>query len=253
LQIRREEFAHVFGIDVLNPRYNPDGDPFFDDLNDNGVHDEGEPTAPFRPMLFEGNDWRSTDVRMYYRREDNGGSVVIENVDFEAETPRTREGIALVPRNYKPRLNAFRFGRPNTAINLLTAFAPPEFFNGQHGLNEQTRVDPFMAIALVNLVFDQVFNLEVIADLDGPGPLPRQAALVDGHLVVLPLGDPFFLLLNGLRARAGEQLPPLPPGEPGTPGEPDGGDQPDGSGGGDDPDGSGEDEPGDPDQPEDSP
>ncbi|MCH7526668.1 MAG: hypothetical protein IID39_04455 [Planctomycetes bacterium] len=202
LAIEREFFLHVFGTEVPNERYRPEDDPYFDDVNGNDRYDVGEPTSPFRPMLFDPHDWRSTDIRLYYRRADNGESVRFEDVDFESDTPRTFDGVELVSRNYKPRLNAFRFGRPNTAINLLTSFSPPEFLNGTHGLTRDTQVDIFMAIAIINLVMDQVFNVEAEIDIDGLGPLPRERMLTDAHMFVAPLHDPFVLLLKGFRARA---------------------------------------------------
>jgi hypothetical protein len=114
----------------------------------------------------------------------------------------TTDGVALVSRNFVPRLNAFRFGRPNTAVNLVTAFAPPEFFDGTHALNRDTRIDIFSAVAIMNLVMDQVFNVAADVDLDGMGPLTRQTTLTDAHPFVAPIGDPFILLLNGFRAKA---------------------------------------------------
>lgn len=219
LDFRLESFTQVFGIEVPNPRYHADGDPYYDDVNENETHDEGEPTAPFRPLLFDPHDWRSTDIRLYYRRADNGNAVLFDNVDFESLTPMTRDGVELVRRIWRPRPNAFRFGRPNTAINMLTAFVPPEFFNGTHSLNRETRISPFMAIALINLVMDQVFNVEADIDIDGLGPAPRRRMLMDAHLFVLPIGDPIMMILDGLRDRA--EFPPRP--EPGTDGGADGG------------------------------
>jgi hypothetical protein len=203
LPLARDTFTHVFGTDVPNERYDAGGDPYFDDMNGNGVQDENEPTTPHRPMLFDPNDWRSTDVRMYYRRADNGAAVTFEEIQFDAPTPVTMDGVPLVPRNFMARLNAYRFGRPNTAVNLLTAFAPPEFFDGTHALNRDTRIDIFSAVAVVNLVMDQVFNVQADVDLDGMGPLPRQNTLIDAHMFVAPIGDPFVLVLNGFRALTG--------------------------------------------------
>ena len=202
LQIRRDRFNRVFGTEVPNDQYDPSGDPYFDDINGNEMQDENEPTAPFRPTLFDPNDWRSTDIRLYYRRADNGEAVLFENVDFESQTPRTLDGVALVERNYLPRLNAFKFGRPNTAVNLLTAFVPPEFFNGTQGFTEDTQLDIFSAIAMINLVMDQVFNVEANIDVDGLGPLPKQRMLIDAHLFVAPVGDPFVLLMKGFENRS---------------------------------------------------
>ncbi len=202
LQIRRDRFNRVFGTEVPNEQYDPAGDPYFDDINGNGMQDDSEPTAPFRPTLFDPSDWRSTDIRLYYRRADNGEAVLFENVNFESQTPRTLDGVTLVERNYLPRLNAFKFGRPNTAINLLTAFVPPEFFNGTQGFTGETPLDIFSAIAMINLVMDQVFNVDANIDVDGLGPLPKQRMLIDAHLFVAPVGDPFVLLMKGFENRA---------------------------------------------------
>ena len=201
LPVAKENFTFVFGTEVPNARYNPDGDPYFDDINGDGVQGADEPTAPFRPTLFDPADWRSTDIRTYYRRSDNNGSVTFEEVDFQATVPRTLDGTALVPRRFVSRLNAFRFARPNSAINLLTAFLPPEFFDGTHGLTRETSVDVFGAIAIINLMMDQVLNVDADIDIDGAGPLPRERTRVQAHIFIAPVGDPFVLLLKGFAAR----------------------------------------------------
>ncbi len=54
----------------------------------------------------------------------------------------------------------------------------------------------------MNLAMDQVVNIEVDVDLDGIGPMPRQRTLMDAHLFVAPLSDPFVLLIEGVRRRA---------------------------------------------------
>ncbi len=201
LPVNLENFTRVFGTDVPNPGYDPSGDPFFDDINANGVQDADEPTAPFLPLLFDPADWRSTDIRLYYRRADNGASVSFEDVSFESATPMTFDGVELLPRNFVPRLNAFRYGRPNTALNLLTAFAPADDFNGTRTFNRDTKVGIFGALALINLVMDQVFNVEATVDVDGFGPLPAQNIITDAQMFVAPIGDPFLLILDGFRQR----------------------------------------------------
>jgi hypothetical protein len=208
LEVRLESFTRVFGIEAPNGRYDADADPFYDDLNGNNVHDPDEPTAPYRPVLFDPRDWRSTDIPAYYRRADNGEPVSFDDVDFESDTPRTLAGVNLVARKFKPRLNAFRFGRPNTAMNLLTAFLPPEFFDGTRQLTADTSVDIFTAVALVNLVMDQVFNIESEVDIDGLGPLPRERILLNAHLFIVPLDDPFVVLIRAIADRAQVNNPP---------------------------------------------
>ncbi len=207
LPISRQTFTHVFGTEVANPRYNADGDPYYDDINADGVQGADEPTTPFRPTLFNPSDWRSTDIRMYYRRADNNASVTFEEVAFDSQTPQTRDGIALVARNLQPRLNAFRFGRPNTAINLLTAFLPPAFFDGTHAFNADTKADVLGAIAIINLMMDQAHNVQAIVDIDGPGPLQNQSMLLDAHIFIPPVGDPFVLMLKGFASRAVLETP----------------------------------------------
>ncbi|NOT00910.1 MAG: hypothetical protein HOP29_09800 [Phycisphaerales bacterium] len=202
LEVEPAAFTRVFGTEVANERYQSDFDPFYDDVNANGVQDDGEPTSPFRPTLFHGNDWRATDIRLYYRRADDGSSVSFEEVDFESDTPQTRDGVELVARNFVPRLNAARFGRPNTAVNLLTAFLPPDYFDGQHDLTIDTPVDIFTAIALINLVMDQVVNVEADVDVDGEGPLPAVHRIIDAQIFIAPIGDPFRLLIDGFRDRS---------------------------------------------------
>ena len=204
LDVQPEFFTCVFGTDVGNPSYNADGNPYFDDVNGNALEDMGEYTSDFRPVLFNPEDWRSTDVARYYRRE-SGGSVTPQDVDFESSVPQTMDGEALVPRNYIPRLNAFRYGRPNSAINLLTTFMPPEFFNGTQGLDENTELGILQAVATINLVLEQVFNVDARIDIDGEGPLEEAVTIVDAYLFVMPVGDPFVLLIEGF-----EQLSTVP-------------------------------------------
>lgn len=196
LDIQPEFFRFVFGTEVPNERFDASGNPYFDDVNANGVEDPGEFTADFRPILFNADDWRSTDISRYYRRA-SGGGVLVDEIDFESREPRTLDGEALVPRHYLPRLNAFKFGRPNTAINLLTTFLPPGFFNGTQAFNADTQLGIFQALATINMVLEQVFNVEAVVDIDGDGPFEAQRILIDAHLFVLPIGDPLVLLLDG--------------------------------------------------------
>jgi hypothetical protein len=196
LGLQPEFFRFVYGTEVPNENYDPSGNPFFDDVNGNGVEDPGEHTSDFRPTLFNPDDWRSTDISRYYRRA-SGGAVAMEDVDFESPEPRAFDGEALVARNYLPRLNAFKFGRPNSAINLLTTFMPPNFFNGTHALDEDTPLSIMQAIATINLVMEQSFNVEAVIDIDGSGPHQPERILTDAWLFVLPIGDPLVLLLDG--------------------------------------------------------
>ncbi|MCP4248173.1 MAG: hypothetical protein GY778_14100 [bacterium] len=196
LDVRAEFFAFVFGTEAPNPNHKPDGNPYFDDVNGNGTEDPDELTSDHRPVLFDSHDWRSTDMERYYRRA-SGGGVTFEDIDYESPEPRTRDGEALVPRNFLPRLNAFAYGRPNSAINLLTSFMPPEFFDGRHALDEDTEVGIFQAIAMINLVMEQMFTVEAQIDIDGDGPQERVPTLIDAHLFVLPIADPSVLLLEG--------------------------------------------------------
>ena len=121
----------------------------------------------------------------------------MDEVAFDSSTPKATDGEVLVPRRFSPRLNAFRFGRPNSAINLLTTFLPAEFFNGTQAINEDTEVGIFQALAMINLVMEQVFNVEADVDFDGPGPIPPTTELIDAHLFVVPIGDPLALLIDG--------------------------------------------------------
>lgn len=193
---QKESFRFVFGTEVPNERFDPAGNPYFDDVNGNGTEDFGEITTDFRPILFNRDDWRSTDISRYYRRA-SGGAVTMDAIDFESPEPRTFDGELLVPRNLVPRLNAFKFGRPNTAITLLTTFLPPEFFDGAHSLTADTPLGIFQALAMINLIMEQMFNVEAIVDFDGDGPFPPELAITDAHLFVLPIGDPLILLLEG--------------------------------------------------------
>lgn len=195
--IDRVPFEFVYGTEVGNLNFNDDANPFFDDTNNNGVEDLGEFTADFRPILFNPGDWRSTDIGRYYRRAD-GLSVIIDEVDFASVDPRTIDGVALVARNYLPRLNAFRFGRPNTAITLLTTFMPASFVSGTGSFTADTPLSIFQAMAMMNLIMEQRHNIEATIDIDGAtGPLLPKSILIEAELFVLPLGDPFLLMIDG--------------------------------------------------------
>ncbi|MCK4340345.1 MAG: hypothetical protein KAY37_01310 [Phycisphaerae bacterium] len=199
LNFKMQVFTWIYGIDVPNPGYDPAGAPYWDDINGNGVEDNGEPTFSEQHFLFDPNDWRSTFVEQYYRRADNLGFPDPMQIDWMSETPRMMDGTALVPRYFRPRLNGFRFGRPNLTINLLAAFAPPEFFNGTQALNGATRVNPFMTMALVNLIMESTHCVEALLDFDGPGPQPERMELVPAHFFMPPVGDPVQLLADGFK------------------------------------------------------
>ncbi len=196
LGIRAEFFRFVYGTEVPNERFDASNNPYFDDVNGDGVQSPGESTADFRPTLFNPDDWRSTDISRYYRRA-GGGTVTNQDIDWESSEPRANDGEALVARNFVPRLNAFKFGRPNSAINLLTSFLPPEFFDGTHAFTADTPLGIFQALSTINLVMEQMFNVEAVIDIDGAGPFPAERMMIDAHLFVPPIGDPFVLLLNG--------------------------------------------------------
>ena len=114
----------------------------------------------------------------------------------------TTDGVELFARSFVARLNAYRFGRPITAMNLLTAFLPPDFFDGTHGLTSETSLNVFGAVAILNLMMDQVHNVEANVDVDGTGPLAAQDTLIDAHIFIAPIGDPFVLLMDGFRSQS---------------------------------------------------
>jgi hypothetical protein len=191
-----EVFTNVYGVDVPNDGYDPDGAPYYDDINDNGREDAGEPTFAEIPFLGDPQDWRSTWVERYYRRADNNGFPQPEDIDWDSPTPKLQNGVALVPRAFRPRLNAFLFPRPNSAINLLMAFSPPEFFNGTQKLDSTTRINPLMSVALIDLAFDQALNVEALVDWDGPGPMLEHRELVPAWFFVAPIDDPVGLIAD---------------------------------------------------------
>jgi hypothetical protein len=70
-------------------------------------------------------------------------------------------------------------------------------------LNAETRVNPFTAIAFVNLAFDSIHNVQANVDWDGPsGPMPQHQELVEAHIFVMPIGDPVQLLAEGFEQLA---------------------------------------------------
>jgi hypothetical protein len=197
LDLSAQTFTNYFGVDVPNPGYDPTGAPYFDDFNDDGQQGAGEPSFDHRDFLWNADDWRSTRVDTYYRRGDNNGFFTPDQVDWGAPEPRLLDGTPLVVRQLRPRMNAFRFGNPNLTINLLTAFSPANFFDGTHSLNGDTRVNPFTAMALINLAFGSIHNVGAVVDFDGPGPMPPHPELIDAHVFVTPVGDPMQLIVDG--------------------------------------------------------
>ena len=191
-----EVFTYVYGVDVPNEGYDPDGAPYYDDINDNGREDTGEPTFAEIPFLGDPQDWRSTWVERYYRRADNHGFPAPDDIDWNAATPKLLNGVVLVPRAFRPRQNGYLFPRPNSALNLLMAFSPPEFFNGTQQLSATTRINPLMAVALIDLAFDQALNIEAIVDWDGPGPMSPHRELVPVWFFVAPVDDPIGLITD---------------------------------------------------------
>lgn len=200
-------FTHFFGIEVPNPLYDPEGDPWYDDINGNDLWDAGEPTFDWREELWQSGDWRSTNVERYYRRADNGLAVRERDVNWDASTPQTWTGVELIPRNFKRRLNAFAFGRPNSAISLLTAFLGHDFFDGTHMLNADTRIGAFGALALMNLVFDaRLYNLEAyVVEYDHNGVRPAELQVVEAWPWNPPIDDPVELVIDGLEALASDE------------------------------------------------
>ena len=194
-----EVFTYFFDIDVANPMHDPQGDPWYDDINGNDVWDIGEPTFDWREELWSAGDWRSTNVERYYRRADNNLAVRERDVNWDATSPQTWTGVALIARDFKRRLNAFTFGRPNSAINLLTAFLGHDFFDGTHNLDANTRVGAFGAMALLNLVFDaRLYNLEAyVADYDFDGVKPARLQVVEAWPWNPPIDDPIVLIIKG--------------------------------------------------------
>ena len=82
----------------------------------------------------------------------------------------------------------------------MSSFSPPDFFDGTHSLNETTPLSIFQSIAMINLMMEQTFNVEAVVDIDGNGPLEPQRILIDAHPFVLPIGDPFVLLIKGFES-----------------------------------------------------
>ncbi len=52
-------------------------------------------------------------------------------------------------------------------------------------------------MATINMVMEQSFNVEGVIDFDGNGPHQPERMLIDAFLLVLPIGDPLVLLLEG--------------------------------------------------------
>ncbi|MCH7872572.1 MAG: hypothetical protein IID33_12815 [Planctomycetes bacterium] len=202
-----EVFTYFYDIEVPNPMHDPRGDPWFDDINGNDRWDADEPTFDWREELWQAGDWRSTNVERYYRRADNNLAVRERDVNWDSSTPRTWTGVALIPRDFKRRLNAFTFGRPNSAINLLTAFLGHDFFDGTHKLDANTRVGAFGAMALLNLVFDaRLYNLEAyVVDYGFDGASPATLQVVEAWPWNPPLDDPIILVIEGFEILASDE------------------------------------------------
>ncbi len=198
LEVKPEVYTQVYDTQIPNPMYNPQADPYYDDINDNGIPDAGEPTFCRKEQLWKADDWRSTCVEIYYRRADNK-PLLQTDIAFDSDTPKTHDGVDLIPRNFKRRFNAFTFGRPNSAISLLTTFLDKDFFDGTHKLNGDTRISPFGAIAIINLVFDaRRYNLEAYVSDFGPnGPMPAKLQMIEAWPWTPPMQDPVSLIIRG--------------------------------------------------------
>jgi hypothetical protein len=202
IDLAPQEFTYVYGVEVGNAGYDPEGAPYYDDINNNGQWDEREPTFAQQFFLADPADWRSTWVERYYRRADNNGFPAADEIDWESETPALLNGVALVPRQFRARLNAFLYGRPNSALNLLMAFCPPEFFDGTQAIDEDTPVNPLMAVALIDLVFEQTMNVEATVDWDGPGGMPPHLQLLPAWFFIAPVDDPVALIAENFESLA---------------------------------------------------
>ncbi len=73
IDLAPEVFTCIYGIEVPNEGYDPEGAPYYDDINNNGQYDTSEPTFAEQHFLWDSADWRSTWVEKYYRRADNNG------------------------------------------------------------------------------------------------------------------------------------------------------------------------------------
>lgn len=197
IELMPEVWTNIYGVPAPNPAYDPTGAPYYDDINGDGIYNAGEPLFDSRAFLNNPEDWRSTRIDYYYRRADNNTAPMQDEIDWASQTPKTLDGVELVRRNLRPNLNAFRFGTPNVTLNLLAAFSPADFFDGTQALDETTTVNPFQALAILNLVFSSVHNVDAFIDFDGDGPAEGHIELVNTHLFVPPIGDPISLILDG--------------------------------------------------------
>lgn len=202
LQLVLEQHTVTFGVEVANPAFDPNGAPFFDDINNNGTQDSGEPVFTHRELLFNPADWRSTNIQSYYRRADNGQAPSINDVNFQSDTPKLNNGVELVPRNLRGRMNAWRYGKPNVSMSLLTNFSPANFFDGTQAFNAETELNILQSLAIMNLVFDQVKTVTVTVDWDGPGPLPAIQDTLQTDSFTAPIGDPLQLIMDGFETLA---------------------------------------------------
>ncbi len=199
LELVQEAFTWLYGIDAPNPAYDPDGAPYYDDINENGVEDAGEPFFSERHYLWDPNDWHSTFVEQYYRRVDTNGFPDPEQINWDSDVPRMLDGTLLKARNYRPRLNGWKFGHPGLTVNLLMMFSPPEFFNGRHALSGDTRINSLMTLAMVTLVMDSMHTVRAEIDFDGPGPQPAHFERVPAYFFTPPVGDPVQMLIDGFQ------------------------------------------------------
>lgn len=204
LDVQPQMFTHFFNMEVPNPMYNPEGDPWYDDINGNDNWEPDEPTFDWKEELWSAGDWRSTNVERYYRRADNNLAVRERGVNWEASTPQAWTGVAPIARDFKRRKNAFTFGRPNSAINLLTAFLSPDFFDGTHKFDANTRVSTFGVMAVLNLVFDaRLYSREAfIVDYGPEGAKPAELQIVEAWPWNPPIDDPFMLVIRGFEEMA---------------------------------------------------
>jgi hypothetical protein len=170
---------------VPNPRHDPRLDPFFDDVNDDGAHGAGEPSFGFRPFVppdvlanfdaaqgspnyLAGPRAYGLDPVIYSLPDGRPFSPGEPPPGFRTDRSPKDNGLRL--RRFRARLNGFLHRRPHFVFAQLLAAFPPAFFDGEHTITPETRLDVLQALALarVRLETPEVVP-DVTLDVD-PGP-----------------------------------------------------------------------------------
>jgi hypothetical protein len=191
-----ETFSRIPGCAVPNPRYDPERDPYFDDLDANDRPGAGEPTFPFRPFAPPEVEARfdiPAGQAGYLNREvayhvDPAIYSLPDGQPFSLHAPppgftfdRSPKDNGLRLRRFRPRPNGHLYARPHLLFARLLAAFPPSFFDGDHGITTETGFDILQCLALTAIRMETPEGVEdVRLDLDpGAGEVAKRMPFLE--------------------------------------------------------------------------